>query len=74
MSHELRTPMNAIMGFAEIMRRDASISPQQQKNLAIINRSGEHLLALIDDVLDMAKIDAGRMVLENCLLYTSRCV
>lgn len=67
MSHELRTPMNAIMGFAEIMRRDASISPQQQKNLAIINRSGEHLLALIDDVLDMAKIDAGRMVLENAV-------
>jgi len=65
MSHELRTPMNAILGFAEIMRCDAGMSGEQRQNLEIINRSGEHLLALINDVLDMAKVDAGRMVVEN---------
>jgi chemotaxis family two-component system sensor kinase Cph1 len=52
MSHELRTPLNAILGFAQVMNRDASLAPQQQENLGIINRSGEHLLSLINDVLD----------------------
>ncbi len=65
MSHELRTPMNAILGFAEILRRDTSITSSQQENLRIISNSGKHLLSLINDVLDMAKIDAGRMTLEN---------
>jgi signal transduction histidine kinase/CheY-like chemotaxis protein len=74
MSHELRTPMNAILGFAEILRRDAGMSAEQRKNLEIINRSGEHLLALINDVLDMAKIDAGRMVVENTTFNLSEMV
>ncbi len=63
MSHELRTPLNAILGFAQIMNRDSSFPPQQQENLGIINRSGEHLLSLINDVLDMSKIEAGRTTL-----------
>lgn len=64
MSHELRTPLNAILGFSNLMRNDPGINEEQRENLDIINRSGEHLLNLINDVLDMAKIEAGRVVLE----------
>ncbi|NJO20023.1 MAG: response regulator [Spirulinaceae cyanobacterium RM2_2_10] len=60
MSHELRTPLNAILGFAQLLSRDASVSDDQRQNLNIINQSGEHLLTLINDVLSMAKIEAGR--------------
>lgn len=60
MSHELRTPLNAILGFAQLMERDATLSAQQQESLGIINRSGEHLLNLINDVLEMSKIEAGK--------------
>lgn len=65
MSHELRTPMNAILGFTEMLLGDARIAADQHKLLQIIARSGNHLLDLINDVLDMAKIDAGRMALET---------
>lgn len=65
MSHELRTPLNAILGFSNLMRQDPSISRTQTENLDIINRSGEHLLTLINDVLDMAKIEAGRLQIEH---------
>ncbi|MFY9260764.1 MAG: ATP-binding protein [Gallionella sp.] len=61
MSHELRTPLNAILGFSNLLRREANISGSQREKLDIINRSGEHLLTLINDVLDMAKIEAGRV-------------
>ena len=64
MSHELRTPLNAILGFTQIMQRDRSTTETQLRNLAIINRSGEHLLALINDVLDMSKIEAGKITLN----------
>lgn len=64
MSHELRTPLNAILGFSNLMRGDPAITKEQRENLDIINRSGEHLLNLINDVLDMAKIEAGRIVLD----------
>lgn len=64
MSHELRTPLNAILGFSALMRSDSGLNEGQRENLDIINRSGEHLLILINDVLDMAKIEAGRVVLE----------
>lgn len=65
MSHELRTPLNAILGFTQLMSRDTSLQPNQQENLQIIDRSGEHLLSLINDVLDMSKIEAGRMGLNE---------
>jgi CheY-like chemotaxis protein/anti-sigma regulatory factor (Ser/Thr protein kinase) len=64
MSHELRTPMNAILGFSNMMRREPQLTKSQAESLDIINRSGEHLLSLIDDVLDIAKIEVGRMQLE----------
>ena len=64
MSHELRTPMNAILGFSGLMQRSPELSETQRENLTIINRSCTHLLSLINDVLDMAKIDAGRIELE----------
>jgi signal transduction histidine kinase/ABC-type amino acid transport substrate-binding protein/FixJ family two-component response regulator len=64
MSHEIRTPMNAILGFSALMRRDGELAPGQQEYLEIINRSGEHLLALINDILDMSKIEAGRASLR----------
>jgi signal transduction histidine kinase/CheY-like chemotaxis protein len=68
MSHELRTPLNAILGFSNLMRHDSSIHEEQRKVLEIINRSGEHLLNLINDVLDMAKIESGRIALENTIV------
>ena len=61
MSHEIRTPMNAILGFSQLLLRDSSISEQQREYLGIINRSGEHLLELINDILEMSKIEAGRI-------------
>jgi len=64
MSHEIRTPMNAVLGYSQLMLRDPSLSGDAKKNLNIINRSGEHLLGLIDDILVMSKIEAGRMDLK----------
>jgi signal transduction histidine kinase/DNA-binding NarL/FixJ family response regulator len=64
MSHELRTPMNAILGYSQLMQRDASLRPEQREYLNTINRSGEHLLALINNVLEIAKIEAQRIILE----------
>nr|WP_245817491.1 ATP-binding protein [Hydrococcus rivularis] len=63
MSHELRTPLNAILGFSQLLNRETSLTKQQQENIGIINRSGEHLLSLINDVLDLAKIESGKMTL-----------
>ncbi len=65
MSHELRSPLNAILGFAQLMSCDRNISPEHADSLGIITRSGEHLLALIDQVLDLAKIEAGRTTLNE---------
>jgi len=65
MSHELRTPLNAILGFSQLMDDDANLTREQQENLSIINRSGEHLLALINDVLEMSKIEAGQLALQE---------
>ncbi len=65
MSHELRTPLNAIMGFSQLLERDPSLTKQQRSSMDIINRSGEHLLSLINDVLDISKIEAGRMILHE---------
>lgn len=59
MSHELRTPLNAILGFSQLMTHDPELPDRQRKNLGTINRSGEHLLQLINNVLDIAKIESG---------------
>ncbi len=64
MSHEIRTPMNAILGFSQLMLRDQDLTTRQCQYLETINRSGEHLLALINDVLEMSKIEAGRTTLN----------
>lgn len=65
MSHELRTPMNAVLGFSRLMQNDKGLSSEQKENLEIINRSGNNLLKLINDILDMAKIESGRIELKN---------
>ncbi|MBD2070127.1 response regulator [Leptolyngbya sp. FACHB-671] len=65
MSHELRTPLNAILGFAQMMNRSTSTPPEFQEHLGIINRSGEHLLTLINDVLEMSRIEAGQLILTE---------
>ncbi|HWQ63833.1 MAG TPA: PocR ligand-binding domain-containing protein [Methanospirillum sp.] len=65
MSHELRTPMNAILGFSQLMQRDSSLNPEQREYIQIINRSGTHLLALINEVLEISKIEARRVTLEE---------
>ena len=64
MSHELRTPLNSIIGFAQILSKDPSFQPDQQQRLNIINRSGEHLLSLIGNILEMSKIEAGQVLLQ----------
>lgn len=64
MSHELRTPLNAILGFTQIMSHDKTLLPEHQRNLTIINRAGEHLLDLINDILEMSKIEAGKTTLN----------
>ncbi|MDH5552031.1 MAG: ATP-binding protein [Nitrosomonas sp.] len=64
MSHELRTPLNAVLGFSELMTRDKEITQKQRESLGIINRSGHHLLTMINDVLDLSKIESGGMTLN----------
>lgn len=64
MSHELRTPLNAILGYSQMMQRDALISSEHREYLKTINRSGEHLLSLINDVLTIAKIESQGITLE----------
>ncbi|HEY9699047.1 MAG TPA: response regulator [Trichocoleus sp.] len=65
MSHELRTPLNAILGFTQVMNRSPNTPTEFQEHLGIINRSGEHLLSLINDVLEMSRIEAGQIVLTE---------
>lgn len=65
MSHELRTPFNAILGFVQLLLRDPALTPQQQAYLEIINRSGQDLLQLINDVLSISKIEANRVTLQT---------
>jgi len=61
MTHELRTPLNAIIGFSEILGEDKTLNPRQRETLDIINNSGEHLLDVINEILDLSKIEAGKM-------------
>jgi signal transduction histidine kinase/CheY-like chemotaxis protein len=64
MSHELRTPLNAVLGFSQLMKNDLNATADQKEYLNIINRSGEYLLNLISNVLDISKIESGRVELE----------
>jgi signal transduction histidine kinase len=64
MSHELRTPLNGILGYAQLLGKDSALAPEQREGLAVIERSGEHLLNLVNDLLDLAKIEAGRLELR----------
>ncbi|CAG1021471.1 partial two-component system, sensor histidine kinase and response regulator, partial [Patescibacteria group bacterium] len=65
MSHELRTPLNAILGFSELMGQDTNLTAKQKEKLGIINRSGAHLLNMINDILDISKIETGRIEVNN---------
>ncbi|MGC9527885.1 MAG: response regulator [Limnospira sp.] len=65
MSHELRTPLNSILGFTQLMLRDSNLSIKHHQYLETVIRSGRHLLALINDVLDMSKIEAGQIKLKE---------
>ncbi|WP_062152262.1 PAS domain S-box protein [Beggiatoa leptomitoformis] len=64
MSHELRTPLNAILGYAQILYRDTLLNPQQRERIGIMQRAGDYLLTLINDILDIAKIEANRLDLQ----------
>lgn len=69
-SHEIRTPLNAIMGFSQILERDPSLTERQYEKVHTITRSGQHLLNLINDILDISKIESGQLTLhksEFCL-------
>lgn len=76
MSHELRTPLNVVLGFVQLMQRDRALGAEQREHLRIMRRSGEHLLSLINDILDLSKIETGRVNLDEKtvdlldLLYT----
>lgn len=69
MSHELRTPLNGILGYAQILKRDRTLNHQQANGLNIIEQSGSHLLTLINDILDLSKIEARKMELYPSDLY-----
>jgi len=64
MSHELRTPLNGILGFAQLLQMDATMDDRRRRGLGVIEQSGRHLLALINDILDVARIDAGKLELQ----------
>lgn len=65
MSHEIRTPMNAILGYSQLMKRESNLNESQMTNLNIINKSGTHLLALINDILEMSQIEAGKAIIKE---------
>lgn len=71
MSHELRTPLNGILGFAQLLQRDTGLSDQQLRGVGVIRNSGEHLLRLINEVLDIAKIEARRFEFEQATVNLS---
>ena len=73
-SHELRTPLNSILGYAQLLEEDASLPAHRQQAVKVIRRGGEHLLSLIEGTLDIARIEAGRLRLENKPMRFVDCV
>jgi len=69
MSHELRTPLNAIIGYAQILKKQKNLTPRQRDRLHVVNSSGEHLLTLIDDILDIARIESGKVELQHTTIH-----
>ncbi|MEB3329942.1 MAG: PAS domain-containing protein, partial [Candidatus Sericytochromatia bacterium] len=70
MSHEIRTPMNAVLGFAQLLERDPNLTPTQLERVRTILRAGDHLLSLVNQVLDMSVIEAGRVDIQRELVLT----
>ncbi len=65
MSHELRTPLNAVLGFSQLLQRDQAMGAESRARVATINRAGQHLLSLINDVLEISRIEAGRVEIQR---------
>ncbi|TAH54078.1 MAG: PAS domain-containing sensor histidine kinase [Treponema sp.] len=74
MSHELRTPLNAVLGYTQLLDSDRNLTPGQHEKISIISRSGEHLLSLINDILDISKIEAGKIELHESVFSPERFV
>lgn len=74
MSHELRTPLNAILGFTQLLQRDRTLAAKHQEYIKIVNQSGQHLLELINDVLEMSKIEAGRITCNQTEFAINPCL
>lgn len=72
MSHELRTPLNAVLGYAQLLRRSPQLPPESSRQIDIIHQSGEHLLQMINEVLDLAKVEAGKLELRPAPLVLPR--
>jgi signal transduction histidine kinase/CheY-like chemotaxis protein/purine-cytosine permease-like protein len=73
-SHELRTPLNSILGYAQLLEEDASVPPHRHQAVRVIRRGGEHLLSLIEGTLDIARIEGGKLRLENKPMRFRDCV
>jgi len=73
-SHELRTPLNSILGYAQLMGEDAAIPPHRRQAVRVIKRSGEHLLSLIEGTLDVARIEAGKLTLDQKPMRFADCM
>ncbi|MGK2897896.1 MAG: hybrid sensor histidine kinase/response regulator [Burkholderiaceae bacterium] len=73
-SHELRTPLNSILGYAQLLEEDASVPPHRLQAVKVIRRGGEHLLSLIEGTLDIARIEGGKLRLENKPMRFADCV
>jgi PAS domain S-box-containing protein len=71
MSHEIRTPMNAIVGYAQLLQRERALGEEHRRQVGIIQRAGDHLLELINDVLEMSKIEAGHRSLNRGIVNTT---